>query len=153
MELWIPITIGAAAAQSLRFMLQKRLTGMALSTAGATFARFIYSMPFVVTLAWGYLSFSQNVLPQFSPRFWVFALGGGLAQMGHLAGRRVAALLGRLGGNLVAAFALIHRARLGQGGNVVNFQGKPSVTRSSRLSAAPGKPLIVKTSPGPGPGR
>ena len=31
------------------------------------------------------------------------------------------------------------------------FKGKPSVTRSSRLSAAPGKPLIPKTPPGRGP--
>ena len=51
MEPWILITIGAAAAQSLRFMLQKRLTGMALSTAGATFARFIYSSPLIAIIA------------------------------------------------------------------------------------------------------
>ena len=54
MELWIPITIGAATAQTLRFMLQKRLKGMALSTAGATFARFVYSSPLVAVIAWLY---------------------------------------------------------------------------------------------------
>lgn len=41
MEPWIFITIGAALAQSLRFMLQKQLKTTALSTAGTTFARSI----------------------------------------------------------------------------------------------------------------
>ncbi|MFT5631570.1 MAG: hypothetical protein ACI9HB_002751, partial [Gammaproteobacteria bacterium] len=42
MELWIPITLGAALAQTLRFMLQKQLKTTQLSTAGTTFARFVY---------------------------------------------------------------------------------------------------------------
>ena len=66
MELWILITIGAAAAQSLRFMLQKRLTGMALSTAGATFARFIYSSPLVAVIAVTYANTSGQGAPVIS---------------------------------------------------------------------------------------
>ena len=51
MELWIPITLGAALAQTLRFMLQKQLKATQLSTAGTTFARFVYSAPLVALVA------------------------------------------------------------------------------------------------------
>lgn len=49
MELWIPITVFAAFMQNLRSALQKHLKGR-LSTDGATYARFVYAVPF--TLAW-----------------------------------------------------------------------------------------------------
>lgn len=81
MELWIPITIGAATAQTLRFMLQKRLRGMALSTAGATFARFIYSSPLVAIIAITYASSSGQGLPDLPPAFWPYALAGGTSQI------------------------------------------------------------------------
>ena len=45
MELWIVVTIAAAFFQTVRFMLQKLLSASALSSAGATFARFLYSAP------------------------------------------------------------------------------------------------------------
>jgi len=41
----------AASAQAVRFMLQKHLKSTKLSTAGATFARFIYSAPLVAVIA------------------------------------------------------------------------------------------------------
>ena len=81
MEAWIIISIAAAAFQTLRFMLQKHLSMGTLSTGGATFARFAYSMPFVVTLAVGYLAYSGAVRPGFSGLFWAYALSGGLAQI------------------------------------------------------------------------
>ena len=81
MELWILITIGAAAAQSLRFMLQKRLTGMALSTAGATFARFIYSSPLVAVIAVTYTNTSRQGAPVISSGFWPYAIAGGASQI------------------------------------------------------------------------
>lgn len=81
MELWILITIGAAAAQSLRFMLQKRLTGMALSTAGATFARFIYSSPLVAVIAVTYANTSGQGAPVISSDFWPYAIAGGASQI------------------------------------------------------------------------
>lgn len=81
MELWIPITIGAATAQTLRFMLQKRLRGMALSTAGATFARFIYSSPLVAIIAITYAASSGQGLPELPPAFWPYALAGGTSQI------------------------------------------------------------------------
>ena len=43
--LWIPITIGAAFAQTLRNTAQRHLTGP-LGTLGATLVRFLYGLPF-----------------------------------------------------------------------------------------------------------
>lgn len=81
MELWIPITIGAATAQTLRFMLQKRLKGMALSTGGATFARFIYSSPLIAVIAMIYAVASGQGRPDIPGDFWPYALAGGASQI------------------------------------------------------------------------
>ena len=54
MEPWIAITIGAAAAQTLRFMAQKQLTVAGLSAGGATLARFLYSAPLVAAFVLAY---------------------------------------------------------------------------------------------------
>jgi drug/metabolite transporter (DMT)-like permease len=79
--LWIPITIAAAFAQNIRFMLQKHLKSGTLTTGGATFARFLYSAPLVALLLFTYLHFSGDDVPQVSTRFWSFAMAGGLAQI------------------------------------------------------------------------
>lgn len=81
MPAWILLAIAAAAFQTLRFVLQKRLSMGTLSTGGATFARFAYSMPFVLPLAGGYLWWGGGSLPPLTSKFWVYALAGGLAQI------------------------------------------------------------------------
>lgn len=81
MEAWIPITIAAAFAQNLRFMLQKHLKATQLSTTGATFARFLYSAPVIAVVVATYLQASDQALPAMGTRFWGFALSGGLAQI------------------------------------------------------------------------
>ena len=81
MELWIAVTIGAAFFQTLRFMLQKLLSASALSSAGATFARFFYSAPLVVVFLAACLALTETAFPATSPRYWIFALLGGLAQI------------------------------------------------------------------------
>ncbi|MCQ0094082.1 DMT family transporter [Roseovarius sp. M141] len=81
MSAWILLAIAAAAFQTLRFVLQKRLSMGALSTGGATFARFAYSLPFVVPLAALYLWWAGVALPTLTPLFWAYALAGGLAQI------------------------------------------------------------------------
>ena len=81
MELWIAVTIGAAFFQTLRFMLQKLLSASALSSAGATFARFFYSAPLVVVFLAAYLVLTETAFPATSLRYWIFALSGGLAQI------------------------------------------------------------------------
>lgn len=78
---WILLSIAAAAFQTLRFMLQKTLSGGALSAGGATLARFFYSMPFVLSLALGYVMWSGVSWPTLSGAFWAYALTGGLTQI------------------------------------------------------------------------
>ncbi len=81
MDAWIPITLAAAAAQTLRYMLQRHLSVTGLSAGGATFARFVYSAPLVALLLLTYVTLRQVDLPAFSPRFWTFAVVGGVAQI------------------------------------------------------------------------
>ncbi|MCY4348830.1 MAG: EamA family transporter [Thiotrichales bacterium] len=80
MELWIPVTLAAAFMQNLRSALQKHLKGR-LSTAGATFCRFVYAVPLAiayVTLLGEGLGFEW---PAPNPRFVVFAMLGGITQI------------------------------------------------------------------------
>jgi drug/metabolite transporter (DMT)-like permease len=81
MEPWIILSIAAAAFQTLRFMLQKHLSMGALSAGGATLARFVYSMPFVVLLMLLYLAVKDTAWPGHAPIFWGYAVVGGLSQI------------------------------------------------------------------------
>ncbi|PUB12088.1 DMT family transporter [Yoonia sediminilitoris] len=81
MEPWILITLGAAFAQTLRFMLQKHLKSTRLSTAGATFARFIYSAPLVAVIAIIYAQISGQGSPDIPAAFWPYMLMGGTSQI------------------------------------------------------------------------
>ena len=81
MEPWILITIGAAAAQTLRFMAQKRLAGMGLTASGATLARFVYAAPLAAGLVWAYAALREFERPAIAPAFWGYAAAGGLAQI------------------------------------------------------------------------
>ena len=81
MELWIPITIGAATAQTLRFMLQRQLSLGTLSATGATLARFLYSSPLVAVLIVIYTAATAQDWPVFGGRFWLFGALGGVAQI------------------------------------------------------------------------
>ncbi|MEM9550484.1 MAG: DMT family transporter [Pseudomonadota bacterium] len=81
MSLWIPITIAAALFQTVRFMLQKSLSAVTLSAAGATFARFAYSAPLIVIALLAYLLATEQGLPSMTALFWLFVTAGGLAQI------------------------------------------------------------------------
>lgn len=81
MSLWIPVTIAAASFQTVRFMLQKSLSTVKLSAAGATFARFAYSAPLAVLALIAVLTASDFSLPALSPRFWMFVVIGGTTQI------------------------------------------------------------------------
>ena len=80
-EPWVLITFAAALAQSFRFMFQKQLKTAGLSTAGATFARFVFAAPFVVAGAAFYAGQSGQGLPQMPPVFWVHVFVGGTSQI------------------------------------------------------------------------
>lgn len=81
MSLWIPVTILAAFAQNLRFMLQKHLKATQLSTGGATFARFLFSAPLVMVLILIYMQITGQGWPALNGRFFAFAIAGGLGQI------------------------------------------------------------------------
>lgn len=81
MDAWIPATLLAALAQTARFGLQKQLKTAGLSTAGATFARFVYSAPFVVLGVALYATATGQTLPAIPAVFWAYALFGGAAQI------------------------------------------------------------------------
>jgi len=81
METWILIAVAAAFFQNLRFMLQKVLSAEKLSTAGATFSRFVYSAPLVWVLVLVYSGRFDLELPKLSASFWGYALVGGLSQV------------------------------------------------------------------------
>ncbi len=81
MPLWIPITIFAAFAQNLRFMLQKHLKDTRLSTGGATFSRFVFAAPLAVALVLALTASGLREMPAMNARFLGFAMIGGLAQI------------------------------------------------------------------------
>lgn len=80
-ELWIVISVAAAAFQTVRFMLQKVLSTATLSAAGATFSRFVYSAPFILAFLAFYLASSGKTMPGFTAAFWAYAVAGGAAQI------------------------------------------------------------------------
>ena len=81
MEPWIAFAVAAAFAQTLRFMVQKQLTGAGLSAGGATFARFLYSAPLVGAAMAGWVAATGQAVPAMSGAFWAYALAGGFAQV------------------------------------------------------------------------
>ncbi len=81
MELWIAASIAAAAFQTVRFMLQKHLAKVALSPAGATFARFVYSAPLAVVALLLTLRMAAVQVPLPGGMFWLYGVVGGAAQI------------------------------------------------------------------------
>ena len=80
-DLWIIVTLAAAAFQTVRFMLQKHLATATLSAGGATFSRFLYSLPFILILLALYLGGTKTALPTVGTSFWGFGLLGATAQI------------------------------------------------------------------------
>ncbi|MEM1101550.1 MAG: EamA/RhaT family transporter [Pseudomonadota bacterium] len=79
--MWIPVTLFAAFIQSLRFVLQKRLRSTSLSTAGATFARFLFAWPLLLALSLGYGAAQGLAMPATPASFWAYGLTGAVAQI------------------------------------------------------------------------
>ncbi|MFY0647866.1 EamA/RhaT family transporter [Sulfitobacter geojensis] len=80
-DLWIIISLTAAVFQTVRFMLQKHLATATLTAAGATFSRFFYSLPFIVSLLVAYLVTVRVPLPEVGVSFWGFGLLGACSQI------------------------------------------------------------------------
>lgn len=81
MALWIYVSIFAAFAQNLRFMLQKHLKATKLSTGGATFSRFLFSSPLVAIGVGCYLWGRNIAVPELSGTFFAYAVTGGVSQI------------------------------------------------------------------------
>ena len=77
---WIPITIWAAACQTLRTGLQKQLKGR-LSTNGASFVRFAYGLPLAIVYLGACLYFTDRNLPATHAEFYAWTALGGVAQI------------------------------------------------------------------------
>ncbi len=77
---WIPITIWAAACQTLRTGLQKQLKGR-LSTNGASFTRFLYGMPLALLYLAAVVYFTGLPVPAPHWEFIAWLLVGATAQI------------------------------------------------------------------------
>lgn len=78
--LWIPITLWAAFAQTVRNAAQRHLTAE-LGTQGATLVRFLYGLPFagawIALVGW----WTGASLPAHPPAFWAWIALGALTQI------------------------------------------------------------------------
>src|SRR4051812_21185506 len=82
--LWIPITVWAALAQTVRNAAQRHLTAE-LGTLGATLVRFFYGVPFAGLWLLGVQSVGHAPLPQASLTFVAWLLMGCVTQIGATA--------------------------------------------------------------------
>jgi drug/metabolite transporter (DMT)-like permease len=78
--LWIPVTLWAAFAQTLRNAAQRWLTAE-LGTLGATLVRFLYGLPFAILWFWLVLEFTGEALPRPGPGFIGWVALGALSQI------------------------------------------------------------------------
>jgi uncharacterized membrane protein len=83
-NLWIPVTIFAAFAQTIRNATQKHLTA-SLGTLGATLVRFLYGLPFAAAwlLAVRYVGEFDYPAPNWKFLGWIFV--GAVGQIGATA--------------------------------------------------------------------
>ena len=80
MELWIPLTIGAAFFQNIRSALQKHLSGK-ISTLGAAYVRFFYALPIALIYLYGVSAYTGQSLPAIDSKFLLYGLLGGICQI------------------------------------------------------------------------
>jgi len=78
--LWIPVTIWAAFAQTLRNAAQRGLTSR-LGTLGATLVRFLYGLPFALLWLWLVLRSGAASLPAPGAGFAAWVALGALSQI------------------------------------------------------------------------
>jgi drug/metabolite transporter (DMT)-like permease len=78
--LWIPITLGAAAAQTLRNATQRHLSA-GLGTLGATLVRFLYGLPFATIWLLIVWHVTNDDLPAIGLAFAGWLVMGSLAQI------------------------------------------------------------------------
>lgn len=83
-HLWIPVTIFAAFAQTVRNAAQRHLTAD-LGTMGATLVRFLYGVPFAIGWLLVVKFAAGEALPPTHLRFWAWVLLAAVSQIGAVA--------------------------------------------------------------------
>lgn len=83
-HLWIPVTLFAAFAQTIRNAAQKHLTA-SLGTLGATLVRFLYGIPFAVLWLAAVMAVGGYALPSANWAFIGWILFGAVSQIGATA--------------------------------------------------------------------
>jgi drug/metabolite transporter (DMT)-like permease len=78
--LWIPVTVWAAFAQTLRNAAQRHLT-KELGTLGATLVRFLYGLPFAILWLWVVELWTRAALPAPNLRFALWVSVGAVSQL------------------------------------------------------------------------
>jgi len=78
--LWAVFTLIAAAAQTARNAMQRKLTAT-LGTVGATHVRFLFGFPFALLFLAGVLLVTGDPLPRPGPLFWPWIFCGFMAQI------------------------------------------------------------------------
>lgn len=79
--MWAIFAVCAAFVQNLRFMLQKHLAATGLTPAGATFARFVWSVPMTLAIV-GVVLWAKGIqMPILNSLFFGFAMLGGVSQI------------------------------------------------------------------------
>jgi drug/metabolite transporter (DMT)-like permease len=82
--LWIPVTVWAAFAQTVRNAAQRHLTGE-LGTLGATLVRFLYGLPFAALWLAAAAFFTSSAFPPLNGSFAGWVLLGAVSQIGGTA--------------------------------------------------------------------
>jgi drug/metabolite transporter (DMT)-like permease len=78
--LWIPVTLWAAFAQTLRNAAQRSLIGE-LGTLGATLVRFLYGLPFAALWLYAVHALGRFNVPALNPAFFGWVLLGAVSQI------------------------------------------------------------------------
>lgn len=78
--LWIPVTVWAAFAQTLRNAAQRHLT-KELGTLGATLVRFLYGLPFAILWLWVVELWTRAALPAPNLKFAFWVSVGAVSQL------------------------------------------------------------------------
>ncbi len=78
--LWIPLTVWAGFAQTLRNAAQRHLVGD-LGTLGATLVRFLFGLPFALIYLGVVLAIAGDPIPAITPMFVFWVAEGGACQI------------------------------------------------------------------------
>ncbi|HSN19119.1 MAG TPA: DMT family transporter [Usitatibacter sp.] len=81
---WIPITVFAALAQTVRNAAQRHLTAE-LGTLGATLVRFLYGVPFAALWLWAVTAFRHEAPPAPNATFAAWLFVGAVGQIAAMA--------------------------------------------------------------------